>query len=214
VENQAQTGRGATPAVNIVNNKEGRPLEYYSTLYANLEPEDVARRCGVKLCAGFYEIQYMSGTYKISYPDFAVEPNVSNAEKILLLRFLIEGKVISPSGNFITFREAPKAAIYNANFQGRCIKRLAFGFGSKLERWSEIMHALGAVEVSKFGDAAFDWEIIPSLTVRFIIWSGDDEDGFPPSSQILFSDNFPQAFSGEDLAVIGDITINRMKAQN
>ena len=41
-------------------------------------------------------------------------------------------------------------------------------------------------------------------------WEGDDE--FPPSSQILFSDNFAACFAAEDLAVVGDISINMMKA--
>ena len=43
-----------------------------------------------------------------------------------------------------------------------------------------------------------------------ILWAGDDE--FPPSSQILFSDNFPNAFQAEDMAVVGDITITMIKA--
>ncbi|MFQ9393460.1 MAG: DUF3786 domain-containing protein [Lachnospiraceae bacterium] len=34
---------------------------------------------------------------------------------------------------------------------------------------------------------------------------------FPPSAQILFSDNFPLSFSAEDMAVVGDITIGTMK---
>ena len=45
--------------------------------------------------------------------------------------------------------------------------------------------------------------------VRFILWAGDDE--FPPSSQILFSDNFPLSFETYDLAVVGDISITTLK---
>ena len=49
------------------------------------------------------------------------------------------------------------------------------------------------------------------LFVRLILWAGDDE--FPPSAQILFSDNFPAAFTqGEDMAVVGDVTIDMLKA--
>ena len=39
------------------------------------------------------------------------------------------------------------------------------------------------------------------------------DDEFPPSAQILFSDNFPAAFTqGEDMAVVGDVTIDMLKA--
>lgn len=60
------------------------------------------------------------------------------------------------------------------------------------------------------------WEMLPmSLSLSMVIlsslilWAGDDE--FPPSAQILFSDNFPLSFSAEDMAVVGDITIGTMK---
>jgi hypothetical protein len=43
-----------------------------------------------------------------------------------------------------------------------------------------------------------------------ILWEGDDE--FPPSAQILFSDNFPVSFQAEDMAVMGDVIIGAMKS--
>ena len=45
--------------------------------------------------------------------------------------------------------------------------------------------------------------------MRLIVWAGDDE--FPPSAQMLFSDNFPNAFNAEDRAVIGDLLIHELK---
>ena len=43
-----------------------------------------------------------------------------------------------------------------------------------------------------------------------ILWEGDEE--FPPSSQILFSDNFPISFQAEDMAVMGDVIIGSLKS--
>jgi hypothetical protein len=67
---------------------------------------------------------------------------------------------------------------------------------------------LGGVPVKK-GDAAFDLRFIPGVTVRLILWSGDEE--FPPQSQWLFSDNTPLAFSAEDVAGMGDVIIGALK---
>ena len=53
-------------------------------------------------------------------------------------------------------------------------------------------------------------ELVKNYFVQFILWEGDDE--FPPSSQILFSDNFAASFAAEDMAVVGDVTIGTMKA--
>ncbi len=71
------------------------------------------------------------------------------------------------------------------------------------------MERLGATRTS-FGDCSYEFEFLNNLYLRFILWEGDDE--FPPSAQILFSDNFPVAFHGEDMAVVGDISIGMIKA--
>lgn len=61
----------------------------------------------------------------------------------------------------------------------------------------------------KSGDAACQMEVMPGYEVQIIVWEGDDE--FPPNSQILFSDNFPKAFSAEDRTVVGDLIISELK---
>ena len=70
------------------------------------------------------------------------------------------------------------------------------------------MECLGAMRV-KGGDSAWQVEILPGYEVRLFIWEGDDE--FPPNAQILFSDNFPRAFSAEDRTVVGDLLISDVK---
>ena len=87
---------------------------------------------------------------------------------------------------------------------------LTIGFGGKLDKFREIMERVGAQAISS-GDVGYELEFMKGLFVRLILWAGDDE--FPPSAQILFSDNFPAAFTqGEDMAVVGDVTIDMLKA--
>jgi len=61
----------------------------------------------------------------------------------------------------------------------------------------------------KYGDVSSQIEVMPGYEIRLIVWEGDEE--FPPNSQILFSDNFPQAFSAEDRTVVGDVVISDIK---
>ena len=68
----------------------------------------------------------------------------------------------------------------------RCLMRLAFGYGNKLEAFKKVMTHLGA-KPCEMGDCSFELEFMDDLRIRFILWEGDDE--FPPSSQILFSDS-------------------------
>ena len=60
------------------------------------------------------------------------------------------------------------------------------------------------------GDIGWEFEFMPGLSIRISIWNADEE--FPPSAQILFSDNFHYAFTAEDMACIGDIFIKILSA--
>ena len=86
--------------------------------------------------------------------------------------------------------------------------RLAYGYGSKLSVFEKKMEKLGARKL-ELGDISYEFEFLNDHFVRFILWEGDEE--FPPSSQILFSDNFPLSFEAEDLAVVGDVSIGALK---
>ena len=201
-------------------NKENQPLLYYTPRYEALDPEEVCGRCGV----GFnkeksvFTLEFMGRAYEVGFPEFSARVadgktdyaplEDMHAAKLLVMRYLIEGRYIETLGKFMTFREMPWGEVYVAQFDGRCIKRLAFGFGSKPELLERAMERLGATRI-KMGDIAYELELLPGLKMQFILWQGDDE--FPPSSQILFSDNFSVAFTAEDMAVIGDVTIGTLK---
>ena len=135
-----------------------------------------------------------------------------SAPRILVLRFLTDGGAAPSTGKFLTYREVPWGEVYFKQFQGRCIFRLAFGFGNKLDLFRSIMERLNGTPVPT-GDAGYEFEFLNDLYLRFMIWEGDDE--FPPQAQILFSDNFPAAFvMGEDMAVVGDVSIGVIKAMS
>ena len=71
------------------------------------------------------------------------------------------------------------------------------------------MELVGGTKLS-VGDAGYEFAFLDELRLQFLLWEGDEE--FPPSAQILFSDNFSSAFAGEDMAYVGDISIGTLKA--
>ena len=157
--------------------------------------------------------------YHITYPDFQVSHEEDDRgfypleemiyAKILTIRFLLNGMKSCGSGNFKTYREMPWGEVYLRQFDGRCIKRLAFTYGNRIGDFKKIMEHIHAKPV-KYGDIAYEVAIYPGYQIRMILWEGDEE--FPPSSQILFSDNFPVSFAAEDMAVMGDVIIGSLKA--
>lgn len=202
--------------------KERIPYEHYMELYQKADPEEISFRTGIPYDAEkrIFTIRLMGVTYLVKHPEYEVthvqEENIGyyplesavNA-RILVLRYLVEGQKAPTTGKFLTYRETPWGTVYLKQFQGRCLMRLAFGFGNRQEQFKVAMEKIGAKKLSH-GDISYEFEFLNGFCLRMILWAGDDE--FPPSSQILFSDNFPIAFQAEDMAVVGDISITMIKA--
>jgi hypothetical protein len=194
--------------------KEKIPLVHYSDLYSKLDPLEVSARCNIKFDDGCFFIRLMGSEYKIEFPSFNVcasdnMPDIN--EKILILRFLCEGRWAAFAGKSLSYREVPWGEVYFKNFEGRCIKRLARTYGDKTDLFCKIMDCnaeLKAERISK-SNISYRFEFMSNLYTSFFIWQGDDE--FPASAQVLFDDNVPFAFSAEDLATVGEIIINRLK---
>lgn len=201
----------------VENNKELVPFEHYIGLFEKLDPVEAAQRCGVKYDAEKQEftVRLLYTDYQVSWPKFAIASDTADGfalknlpAQMLIIRFLLEGKASKGTGAFLPYRDMPWGEVYIKPFTGRCITRAAFTFGTRLEAFKKAMAKIPAIEL-KNGDASYQFEIMPNYEVRLIVWEGDEE--FPPNTQILFSDNFPEAFSAEDRTVVGDIFISDIK---
>lgn len=201
--------------------KERLPWEHYLSQYQESDPKEIAARLGISYDEEqkYFTLKFLGTVYQISWPDFQVSHEADDMgfypletmtyARTLTIRFLLNGAEASGTGKFKTYREMPWGEVYLRQFDGRCIKRLAFSYGNRIKDFQAIMEHMHCVPV-KYGDIAYQLEIFPDYLVQMILWEGDDE--FPPSSQILFSDNFPISFQAEDMAVMGDVIIGSLKS--
>lgn len=201
-------------------NKERIPFEHYLEEFAAIEPKEAAERAGVPWHEDTqeFEVRMMQKTFLVKWPECTVRKAEASEDygamvdgippKIMVMRYLTRGVASVGSGKFLTYREVPHGEVYFRQFHGRCILRLAFSYGNRLEEFRKKMETLGAVPRGH-GDAGYEFEFLNGYRVQFLLWAGDEE--FPPSAQILFSDNFPLSFEAEDLAVVGDIAIGTLK---
>ena len=198
--------------MDVVNNKEGKPLEFYLEKYKEMAPAEMAARCGLPYSgeARTITMTLLGEQFSVSHPDFTIvgPTPLTNAERILFLRYLLDGRRAQSLGQFLTYREFPWGEVYLQQFTGRCIKRFAFSYGGRPDLLNKIMEKLPAKKLSR-SDCGWALELMEGLTIQFLLWTGDEE--FPPNAQILFSDNFRYAFTAEDLANVGDIVLTRMK---
>ena len=201
--------------------KERLPWEHYLSQYQESDPKEIAARLGISYDEEqkYFTLKFLGTVYQISWPDFQVSHEADDMgfypletmtyARTLTIRFLLNGAEASGTGKFKTYREMPWGEVYLRQFDGRCIKRLAFSYGNRIKDFQAIMEHMHCVPV-KHGDIAYQLEIFPDYLVQMILWEGDDE--LPPSSQILFSDNFPISFQAEDMAVMGDVIIGSLKS--
>jgi len=194
------------------NNKEELPLEFYLQKFREGDPAEMAARCALPYDGERRAItmNLLGEEFIVTHPDFTiVGPSpLTNPERILFLRYLLDGRYSLPMGQYLTYREFPWGDVYLQQFTGRCIKRFAFSYGFKPDLLHKVMEQMPAKKLSR-SDAGYEVRLTNDLTIQFLLWVGDDE--FPPNAQILFSDNFRYAFTAEDMANIGDIVLGRMK---
>jgi len=198
----------------IENNKEQVPFEYYEGLFRELEPTAaVARLEGVTWDGKEFTLKLLNRTYAISHPDYAIRALDEGAAPKLpvqtfLLRYLLEGKAVADDGQWKTFREMPWGELYIKPYTGRVLTRAAFTLGTRVQAFRTAAEKMGAQPLPH-GDAGYEFNLIGGYKMRILVWEGDDE--FPPNAQVLYSGNFAEGFAAEDRVVSGDILISAIK---
>ena len=210
----------------MTDNKSGNPLRYYQANYRELDPGEIAQRCGLEFNrkSSRLRLRVLGTEHTVPHPEFALLDNDANEsheeagapeidpyEKILFLRYLCEGKYFPSQGKRLSYNEIPWGSVYYRNFEGRCLRRCARVFGKDIQKFVKMIENNPNLraEALNIGDASCRLEFINGLYISIILWGADDE--FPPSAQLLFDDNFVFAFTAEDIAVAAEVLTDRLK---
>ena len=199
--------------MHIENHKEEVPFAHYEEKFRALEPAEAVARLGDIWNGSEFTLTLLGRDFAIAHPDYAIRALDGGAipplpTQTFLLRYLLEGKTVADSGQWKTFREMPWGELYIKPYTGRVLTRAAFTFGTRIDAFRKGAEKMGA-KVVNHGDAGFEFHLIGGYRMQILVWAGDDE--FPPSAQILYSDNFT-AFAAEDRVVAGDILITTVKS--
>ena len=199
----------------IENHKEEVPFAHYEAQFRNLDPQTVPERLReVKWDGKEFFITLMGRDFAIAHPDYAIRPLDGGAvpprpTQTFLLRYLLESQDVAWCGHWKTFREMPWGEMYIKPYTGRVLTRAAFTLGTRLDAFRKAAEKMGAIPVGH-GDAGYQFQVVGRYKMQILVWEGDDE--FPPSAQILYSDNFAEGFAAEDRVVAGDILIGTIKS--
>lgn len=198
------------------NNKEEVPFEHYLQKFQEMDPEDAVRRLEIPLDKGAFTLQFLNETYAITWPEYTIscdDPGAFALAKLqaqtFLLRYLLVGKHLPSAGGWKTFQQLPWGEVYLQPFTGRCIRRSAFTFGRDLNKFADAGRKLGGVEIQQ-GDRGFEFTVVQDYKIRLSVWEAAEE--FPPSAQILFSDNFAAGFLADESVTAAELLIGALCA--
>ena len=199
----------------VENHKEEVPFSFYEEKFRALQPENVLERLsGVAWDGKKFTLTLLGRAFAISHPDYAIRALDGGAlpplpTQTFLLRYLLESRDVAWKGEWKTFREMPWGEMYITPYTGRVLTRAAFTLGTRIGKFRAVAEKMGAEPVPH-GDAGFRFTLVGGYQMQILVWEGDEE--FPPSAQVLYSDNFAEGFAAEDRVVAGDILISTLKA--
>ena len=199
----------------VENHKEEVPFAHYEALFSRLEPQDAVNRLGEEIWNGQeFRVRLLGREFAISHPNYELRALDGGSlpplpTQTFLLRYLLESRALSWNGGWKTFREMPWGEMYIKPYTGRVLTRAAFTFGTRIDAFRAACEKMGAIPL-KHGDAGYQFDFIGGYQMQLLVWQGDEE--FPPSAQVLYSDNFSDGFAPEDRVVAGDILISTIKS--
>jgi hypothetical protein len=200
----------------------------YEEAVAALRGKDIAVRCaaaGYRYDPERIDMTFLGRRFEFSVPRFALDPPKEDAgaaeqrsvagaderliaERILILHYLARASGAPLSGRLVGFDQLPGGRFYGSAFRARTEMPLARIFASAPGRLAEVAASLGGARV-EHGDAAAAIWPFPRIPMTLIVWAGDEE--LPPNAKVLFDDTAEGYHSTEDLAVLGDLVIRRVK---
>lgn len=191
---QNNLGVATVKAVEALRNQSARQLAW---LGARCE-RDVWR---VGVLDGDIEVNFTSGAAVIE----AVQ--ISPQWRLLVLHYLAIMEQPACRTPTITFAELPGARTYADVYRQRVNVRLCATAGRDADSFREAAVALGG-RTADGGDAAFDFDVFPRLSLR-LIWYGPDDE-FSASATLLLPDNIESFFCIEDIVVLSERLVSRL----
>jgi hypothetical protein len=99
---------------------------------------------------------------------------------------------------------------YHQAFDGYTSNPLVQVVGGNLALFERGARTAGGYRLTGFGDAAFEFKVLPRIWLAVAYWLGDEEDGFPPRAKVLFDRAASSYLITDGLAILGSQLVRRI----
>jgi hypothetical protein len=130
------------------------------------------------------------------------------AERILILHYVSKAPGTPLSGRLVGFDQLAGGRFYGSAFRKRTELPLASLFSKDPGRLVQAAARLGGAQGGHGSESALLLPF-PRVPMTLIVWAGDEE--LPSNAKVLFDDTAEEYLTTEDIAVLGDQVVRRMK---
>jgi Domain of unknown function (DUF3786) len=179
-----------------------------------LTPEELTKIRSLTNTANGNDYHFLGYTLNLKTAELQdqLNPNgaVNDIDFYVLDVILSHYALASPAprtGKFIKFKDLPGGPAYELAFLQRAVQPIAEAFGSDPSALLEAGKRLGG-EFLSHGDASAEVPALAKVPIVYILWAADE---FLAEASVLFDSSASAYLPTEDLAVLGELTSNRLK---
>ena len=199
----------------------GNRLAELRKLLNDKNPEELATMSGTTYKStdqgsGQFHTQLWDRKIVLTFPDFVAQDEqtldeLGASSQALLLYYFVTCDGTPASGQWISFSEVPDGRFYNQAYQGYSGGRLAQVFKNDLEAFCQVAENLGGKRVYLLGDAGYEFQVLPLVSLLVVTWQGDEE--FHSTYQILFDAAISHHLPTDACAILGSNLTHRLVAE-
>lgn len=163
----------------------------------DLDPQDVISRTGSSYdkATRQYKVKIWGDEYCVDLKEnkiFPVDTGLKTYQDFLyifILHYLIKAENTVPSGEWISEKDLPGGEGFFRGPHLLPVDAITKRIGDDIELFNRFCRKTGGRKLD-FADAAYAFEITPSVPVAVLYWIGDEE--FPSEAKLLFDKTIEQ----------------------